>query len=193
MSLTAVGLPEPSGSGGPLHRATRKAAVVAAIRNNPAIDHARSFYIDPLLRWRGGRPNWPLLWPWESAGLAAELWGAHNAINAQRYCGPNDRGAYLRTVLCPQRPDLHAHFQHARKHRNRGCAKIARCAEARVGRLSDHAVSRSWLASRAPGGFVVRRGRRIGRSDMGSGQFWPVSSPSLPKRSSIQPNPHMKA
>src|SRR5262249_48204938 len=115
MSLTAVGLPEPSGSGGPLHRATRKAAVVAAIRNNPAIDHARSFYIDPLLRWRGGRPNWPLLWPCESADLAAELWEAHNALNAQGYCGPNDRGAYLRTVLLLTWPEGPAHFQHARE------------------------------------------------------------------------------
>lgn len=51
MSLTDVGLPEPSGSArDPLRNATRKAAIVAAITNAPAIGLARDFHIDPLAR-----------------------------------------------------------------------------------------------------------------------------------------------
>jgi XTP/dITP diphosphohydrolase len=106
MSLTDVGLPEPSESPrGPLHTAARKAAVVAAITNTPAIGYARSFYIDPMLRGDGPQWSWPLPWPYGSADLAAELWTAHHALDAQGYCGPDDRGAYFRTVLCLAWPD----------------------------------------------------------------------------------------
>jgi hypothetical protein len=54
MSLTDVGLPEPSGSThDPLHNAIKKAAIVAAITKTPAIGFAPGFYIDPLVvRWR---------------------------------------------------------------------------------------------------------------------------------------------
>jgi hypothetical protein len=102
LSLTDVGLPEPSGSTrDPLHNATRKAAVVAAITNTPAIGLARGFYIDPLLRWGGGGPqwSWPLPWPYEDEALATELWEAHHALNGMWYCGPDDRGAYFRTRM----------------------------------------------------------------------------------------------
>jgi XTP/dITP diphosphohydrolase len=108
VSLTDVGLPEPSGSTrGPLHSATRKATVVAGITNTPAIGHVRGFYIDPLLRWGGGGPkwSWSLPWPYESEDLAAELWQAHNTLDGHGYCGPDDRGAYFRTLLCLTWPD----------------------------------------------------------------------------------------
>jgi XTP/dITP diphosphohydrolase len=107
-SLTDVGLPEPSGSTrGPLHRATRKAAVVAALTATPAIGLARGFYIDPMLRWGGGGPqwSWPLPWPHENETLATELWEAHHALDGMGYCGPDDRGAYFRTLLCLVWPD----------------------------------------------------------------------------------------
>src|SRR5262245_60452834 len=108
MSLTDVGLPEPSGSTrGPLDSATRKAAIVAAMTDTPAIGHARGFYIDPLLRWGGGGPQWcwSLPWPYGSEALATELWEAHRALDGMGYCGPDDRGAYFRTVLCLAWPD----------------------------------------------------------------------------------------
>jgi XTP/dITP diphosphohydrolase len=107
-SLTDVGLPEPSGSSrDPLRNATRKAAVVAALTTTPAVGLARGFYIDPLLRWGGGGPqwSWPLPWTRESDALAAELWEAHHALDGMGYCGPDDRGAYFRTVLCLVWPD----------------------------------------------------------------------------------------
>src|SRR5215510_5457240 len=103
MSLTDVGLPEPSGSArDPLRNATRKAAVVAAITYTPAIGLARWFHIDPLVRWGGGGPqwSWSIPWPYENEVLATELWEAHHALSGMGYCGPNDRGAYFRTLLC---------------------------------------------------------------------------------------------
>jgi XTP/dITP diphosphohydrolase len=117
MSLTDVGLPEPSESPrGPLHTATRKAAVVAAITNRPAIGYVRALHIDPMLRWGGGGPqwSWPLPWPYGSADLAAELWTAHHALDAQGYCGPDDRGAYFRTVLCLAWPDAQSQISEGR-------------------------------------------------------------------------------
>src|SRR5262245_23248325 len=76
-SLTDAGLPEPSSGStrDPLHIATRKAAVVAALTTTPAVGLARGFYIDPMLRWGGGGPqwSWPVPWPYESEALAAEL------------------------------------------------------------------------------------------------------------------------
>jgi XTP/dITP diphosphohydrolase len=111
-SLTDVGLPEPGGSArDPLHSATRKAAVVAALTTTPAVSLARGFYIDPLLRWGGGGPqwSWPVPWPHEREILAAELWEAHHALDGMGYCGPDDRGAYFRTVLCLAWPDAESH------------------------------------------------------------------------------------
>ena len=110
-SLTDVGLPEPSGSTrGPLQSATRKAAVVAAVTATPAVGLARGFYIDPMLRWGGGGPqwSWPLPWPHQNDALAAELWEAHHALDGMGYCGPDDRGAYFRTLLCLAWPDAHS-------------------------------------------------------------------------------------
>jgi XTP/dITP diphosphohydrolase len=108
-SLTDVGLPEPSErSRDPLRNATRKAAVIAGLTTTPAVSVARGFSIDPLLRWGGGGPqwSWPLPWPHENEALAAELWEVHHALNWMGYCGPDDRGAYFRTVLCLAFPDL---------------------------------------------------------------------------------------
>jgi XTP/dITP diphosphohydrolase len=108
MSLTDVGLPESSGSRDPLRNAMRKAAVVAAITNTPAIGLVRCFHIDPLVRWGGGGPqwSWPIPWPYENEVLATELWEAHHALNGMGYCGPDDRGAYFRTLLCLVWPDV---------------------------------------------------------------------------------------
>src|ERR1700742_4883308 len=44
----------PKGRDDALLRATRKAALVAAITDLPTIGLARGFYIDPLFRWGGG-------------------------------------------------------------------------------------------------------------------------------------------
>jgi XTP/dITP diphosphohydrolase len=109
MSLTEVGLPQPSGSNrGLSDSATAKAAVVAAITGIPAIGHARGFRIDPMLRYGGGGPqwSWPFPWPYASEELAAELEQADAALNASGYCGPDDRGAYFRSVLALVWPDL---------------------------------------------------------------------------------------
>ena len=108
ISLTDVGLPEAGGSSrGPLHGATRRAAVVAAITNTPTIALARAFCIDPMLRWGGGGPqwSWPLPWPYKEEVLATESWDAHHALDRMGYCGPDDRGAYFRTLLCLVWPD----------------------------------------------------------------------------------------
>ncbi len=87
--------------------ATTKAAVVAAITDLPTIGLARGFYIDPMLRWGGGGPQWywPIPWPWPSEQLARELGEADDTLNAAAYLGPDDRGAYFRTVLCLVWPD----------------------------------------------------------------------------------------
>jgi XTP/dITP diphosphohydrolase len=112
-SLTDAGLPEPSSGStrDPLYSATRKAAVVASLTATPAVGLARGFYIDPMLRWGGGGPQWcwPVPWPHESEALAAELWDAHHALDRMGHCGPDDRGAYFRTVLCLAWPDAESH------------------------------------------------------------------------------------
>jgi XTP/dITP diphosphohydrolase len=103
LSLTDVGLPDPSASARDIvQRATIRAAVVAALTGMPTVALARGFFIDPLLRWGGGGPqwSWPVPWPYTDAELAAELWQAHNNLDAGGYCGPDDRGAYFRSVLC---------------------------------------------------------------------------------------------
>lgn len=107
-SLTDVGLPEPMiSTRGLLHSAARRAAVIAAMTDTPTIGHARRFHIDPLLRWGGGGPqwSWPTPWPYASEELAAELKQAHDALDAAGYCGPDDRGAYFRTILSLVWPD----------------------------------------------------------------------------------------
>ena len=109
MSLTEVGLPQASASDrGLADSATAKAAVVAAITGIPAIGHARGFCIDPMLRYGGGGPqwSWPFPWPYASEELAAELEQADAALYASGYCGPDDRGAYFRSVLSLVWPDL---------------------------------------------------------------------------------------
>ena len=109
MSLTEVGLPQASASDrGLADSATAKAAVVAAMTGIPAIGHARGFFIDPMLRYGGGGPQWfwPSPWPYASEELAAELEQADAALNASGYCGPDDRGASFRSVLSLVWPDL---------------------------------------------------------------------------------------
>jgi len=115
-SLTELGLPDPSHPYHP-HRtkrrddgllsATSKASVVATMTDMPTIGLARGFYIDPMLRWGGGGPQWywPIPWPCASEELAGELSEADDALNASGYCGPDDRGSYFRTVLCLAWPD----------------------------------------------------------------------------------------
>jgi hypothetical protein len=70
VSLTEFGLPEPSHHydrrrakrrDDALLSATRKASVVAAMTEMPTIGLVRGFYIDPMLRWGGGGPQW--FWP----------------------------------------------------------------------------------------------------------------------------------
>ena len=75
--------------------------------NTPTVAPARGFYIDPLLRWGGGGPQWfwPLPWPYATQELAAELRRADIDLDAMGYCGPDDRGAYFRSVLCLVWPD----------------------------------------------------------------------------------------
>jgi XTP/dITP diphosphohydrolase len=116
VSLTEFGLPDPSHAhdhhrtkrrDDGLLSATSKASVVAAMTDMPTIGLARGFYIDPMLRWGGGGPQWywPVPWPWASEELARELSEADDALNASGYCGPDDRGSYFRTVICLVWPD----------------------------------------------------------------------------------------
>jgi hypothetical protein len=103
-----MGLPEPLGSERDAElSATIKARVVAAQADLPTLALARFFHIDPLLRWGGGGPqwSWPLPWAYADESLAAELAQAHHALDGQGYCGPDDRGAYFRSVLCLVWPD----------------------------------------------------------------------------------------
>lgn len=107
-SLTDVGLPEPAGSTrDPVQSATIKASVVAALTDTPTIGYAPGFYIDPMLRWGGGGPQWfwPVPWPFAGEELAARLAQADKMLDGCGYCGPDDRGAYFRTVLCLAWPD----------------------------------------------------------------------------------------
>jgi inosine/xanthosine triphosphate pyrophosphatase family protein len=114
--FTEFGLPDPSHFHGArrtkrrddaLLSATSKASVVATMTDMPTIGLARGFYIDPMLRWGGGGPQryWPIPWPWASEELARELGEADDALIAYGCCGPDDRGAYFRTVLCLVWPD----------------------------------------------------------------------------------------
>ncbi|MFZ1103175.1 MAG: non-canonical purine NTP pyrophosphatase [Hyphomicrobiaceae bacterium] len=108
LSITDMGRPEPVGSDrDALLSATIKATVVAAESDLPAAALARFFHIDPLLRWGGGGPqwSWPQPWPYASENLASELTEAYHALDAGGYCGPDDRGAYFRSVLCLVWPD----------------------------------------------------------------------------------------
>jgi XTP/dITP diphosphohydrolase len=116
VSLTELGLPEPSQHhnsqyarrrDGLLLSATSKATVIATMTDMPAIGHARGFYIDPMLRWGGGGPQWfwPIPWPHPIEDLGMEFDEADNTLNEGGYCGPDDRGAYFRSVLCLAWPD----------------------------------------------------------------------------------------
>lgn len=90
--------------------------VIAMMNGMPAVGYARGFYIDPMLRWGGGGPQffWPMPWPYESKDLATELWEADHQLNGQGYCGPDDRGAYFRTLLSIVWPDAQSQTFEAR-------------------------------------------------------------------------------
>jgi XTP/dITP diphosphohydrolase len=108
-SLTDVCLPEPSGAGtAALDRATRKASAVAWFANMPALGFAQEFCISPLLRYSDDSPQWT--WPLpHSAAISkiyAEIKKADDELNRGGYCGPDDRGAFFRCVLCLAWPDM---------------------------------------------------------------------------------------
>lgn len=109
LPLAAFHVPEPALFDGDLTRALKtKAAMVSAAAGLPAIGHARSFRIDPLLRHGGdGGPQWrwPVPWPGAKQELAAQLIQADNALTRGGYCGPDDRGAFFHTLLCLAWPD----------------------------------------------------------------------------------------
>ena len=76
LSLTDLALPEPSCPERHTARmAAYKATVIAALTDLPALGYARSFRIDPLLRWGGGGPqwSWPFPWPHATEELAVAL------------------------------------------------------------------------------------------------------------------------
>lgn len=106
LSLADFYLPEPPVSDSNLYIALRaKAAVISAATELPAISHARSFLIDPLLEGKGPQWRWPVPWPGTCKDLSTELLQADNALNRGGYCGPDDRGALFQTVLCLVLPD----------------------------------------------------------------------------------------
>ena len=108
LPLADLCLPEPSVSDSDLYLPLKiKAAVISAEAHLPTIGCARSFMIDPLLRYGGGGPQWRWSVPWLGAkeDVVAELIQADNALNSGGYCGPDDRGAIIHTVLCLAWPD----------------------------------------------------------------------------------------
>lgn len=103
LSLVEVCLPEPTVTeSDPYRAANAKAAAIMASTSFPAVGLARSFQIDPLLRYGGGGPQsrWPIPWPGTTEDLAAELFQADDLLNRGGYCGPDDRCAAFHTVLC---------------------------------------------------------------------------------------------
>jgi Ham1 family len=110
LSLTDVCLPEPSGAGTTaLDRATKRASAVAWLSNMPALGFAQEFCINPLLRFGDvGCPLWS--WPLPHSGpsriIYAEIKKADDELNRGGYCGPDDRGAFIRCVLCLTWPDM---------------------------------------------------------------------------------------
>ena len=110
LSLTDMALPEPGGVGATaLHRASGKASAVAWFSNLPALGFAQEFCIRPLLRFRDDSgPQWTwLLSPSGPRGkIYAEIKKAHDELNRGGYCGPDDRGAFIRCVLCLTWPDM---------------------------------------------------------------------------------------
>jgi len=118
LSLTDVGLPEPAGAGAnALHRATGKASAVAAFSNLPALGFAQEFRIDPLLRYGDGSgPQWT--WPLPRSApretIHAEIRRADDKLVRGGYCGPDDRGAFIRCVLCLAWPDMETMVLEAR-------------------------------------------------------------------------------
>ncbi len=109
LSLTDVGLPEPAESGSTtLNHAIGKASVVAWFAGTPALGIAQEFGIDPQLRYvdvNGPRWTWPI--PLSSrAEIYAEIKMAHDELNRGGYCGPDDRGAFIRCVLSLTWPDM---------------------------------------------------------------------------------------
>ena len=108
LSLTDLNVWEPSVCDSDVYIDLKpKAAVISEAFHLPAIGHARSFVIDPLLQYGGGGPQWrwPVPWPGAKEDLAAELIHADNALNLGGYCGYDDRGACFQTVLCLVWPD----------------------------------------------------------------------------------------
>jgi XTP/dITP diphosphohydrolase len=109
LSLTDVCLPEPSGAGTTaLDYATRKASAVAWFSNMPALGFAQDFCISPLLRYSDDCPKWtwPLPHSCASSKIYAEIKKADDELNRGGYCGPDDRGAFFRCVLCLAWPDM---------------------------------------------------------------------------------------
>jgi inosine/xanthosine triphosphate pyrophosphatase family protein len=75
----------------------------------PALGFAQEFCINPLLRF--GDDSCPLWsWPFRHSGpsrnVYEELKKADNELNRGGYCGPDDRGAFIRCVLCLTWPDM---------------------------------------------------------------------------------------
>ena len=117
MSLTEVGLPEPTA----ICRHTRdtaiaRATLVAMLCNLPAIGFARGFQIDPLLAFGGGGPKWSWLLPVTHRRPQAfsELRKANDRLTREGYLGPDDRGAYFECCVCLALPDGETIFGSAR-------------------------------------------------------------------------------
>jgi hypothetical protein len=110
LSLTDVGLPEPVGAGASaLDRATRKASAAAWFSKRPALGFAQEFGIRPLLRFgddSGPQWTWPLPHTASREKIYAEIRKAHDELIRGGYCGPDDRGAFIRCVLCLSWPDM---------------------------------------------------------------------------------------
>jgi len=98
-----------------------RAGIVAERTGVRTASLVRSFVIDPLFSYA---PDPQLsssrgyqTWSWEiplggraSGELATQLSDADRALTAGGYCGPDDRGAYLLTVVCVVEPNNEAYF-----------------------------------------------------------------------------------
>jgi XTP/dITP diphosphohydrolase len=136
LSLIDVGLPEPAEAGvAVLNRAAGKASVIASFSNLPSLGFAQEFRIDPLLRYGGGSgPQWT--WPLPRSAsrekIYAEMRKADDTLVRGGYCGPDDRGACFRCVLCLAWPDMETLVLEARTDGQLGAVdhqKIGRAAD----------------------------------------------------------------
>jgi inosine/xanthosine triphosphate pyrophosphatase family protein len=83
----------------------------------PALGFAQEFRINPLLRFGDDSDpqwTWPIPHSLCRSKLHAEIKKVGDELNRRGYCGPDDRGAFIRCVLCLIWPDMESLILEAR-------------------------------------------------------------------------------